>query len=111
MTGQAAGWFEANRRMWDERVPIHVGSDFYDVEGFKAGRPAVEPFEIEELGPLGGLRLAHLQCHFGLDTLDLVRLHPTLEAVGLDFSEPAIETARGLAQDLDLVDRATFVQA
>ena len=102
---------DANRRMWDERVAIHVGSDFYDVAGFKAGAPKLEPFEIEELGPLGGLRLAHLQCHFGLDTLDLVRLHPTLEAVGLDFSEPAIETARGLAQDLDLVDRATFVQA
>jgi SAM-dependent methyltransferase len=102
---------DANRRMWDERVPIHVQSQFYDVGGFKAGRPALEPFEVEELGPLGGLRLAHLQCHFGLDTLDLVRLHPDLEAVGLDFSEQAIRTARDLAKELDLSDRATFVQA
>lgn len=111
MTGQPAGWFEANRRMWDERVAIHVGSDFYDVEGFKAGKPAVEPFEVEELGPLGGLRLAHLQCHFGVDTLDLVRMHPGLQAVGLDFSEPAIDAATRLAGDLDLGKRATFVQA
>lgn len=111
MTGQPVGWFEANRRMWDERVPIHVGSDFYDVEGFKAGRPAVEPFEVEELGPLGGMRLAHLQCHFGVDTLDLVRMHPGLEAVGLDFSQPAVDAAARLASELDLSARATFVQA
>ena len=110
MTGNA-GWSEANRRMWDERVPIHVGSEFYDVEGFKAGRPAVEPFEVDELGPLGGLRLAHLQCHFGLDTLDLVRMHPGLEAVGLDFSRPAIDAATRLADELDLAKRATFVHA
>ena len=102
---------EVNRRAWDERVPIHVGSEFYDVAGFKAGRPALEPFEVDELGALGGLSLAHLQCHFGLDTLDLVRLHPTLNAVGLDFSKPAIESATSLARELDLADRAKFVEA
>lgn len=104
-------WTEANRRMWDERVPIHVQSQFYDVAGFKAGRPAVQPFEVEELGALGGLQLAHLQCHFGLDTLDLVRMHPTLEAVGLDFSPPAIAAATALAAEVGLADRATFVQS
>jgi SAM-dependent methyltransferase len=104
-------WTEANRRMWDERVPIHVGSQFYDVTGFKAGKPAVEPFEVDELGALGGLRLAHLQCHFGLDTLDLVRMHPTLEAVGLDFSAPAVEAATKLAAEMGLQDRCRFVQS
>jgi SAM-dependent methyltransferase len=102
---------EVNRQAWDERVPIHVQSEFYDVEGFKSGRPALEPFEVEELGALGGCQLVHLQCHFGLDTLDLVRLHPTLTAVGVDFSEPAIETATSLAKELDLADRARFVNA
>jgi SAM-dependent methyltransferase len=97
--------------MWDERVPLHVASEFYDVEGFKAGRPQVQPFEIDELGALGGLRLAHLQCHFGLDTLDLVRAHPTLEAIGLDFSGRAIEAAQTLAAELRLSDRARFVHA
>src|SRR5581483_10856488 len=102
---------EANRRMWDERVPIHVASEFYDVEGFKAGRPSVRPFEVEELGALGGQHLVHLQCHFGLDTLDLVRLHPTLTAVGLDFSQPAVEAATRLAGELGLSDRVTFVHS
>jgi SAM-dependent methyltransferase len=81
------------------------------VAGFKAGDAQVEPFEVEELGALGGCHLAHLQCHFGLDTLDLVRLHPTLRAVGLDFSAPAIDEATKLAADLGLSDRATFMQA
>jgi SAM-dependent methyltransferase len=97
--------------MWDERVPIHLASKFYDVPGFKAGRPAIEPFEVDELGPLGGLRLLHLQCHFGMDTLDLVRMHPTLTAVGLDFSGPAIAAATSLASELGLSDRARFVEA
>ena len=97
--------------MWDERVPIHIRSDFYDVEAFKAGHPQVQPFEVDELGALGGLRLLNLQCHFGLDTLDLVRLHPTLQAVGLDFSGPAVEAATKLANELGLGDRVTFVEA
>jgi SAM-dependent methyltransferase len=99
----------ANRAMWDERVPIHVASRFYDVEGFKSGRPQIQPFEVEELGPLDGMRLCHLQCHFGLDTLDLARLHPTLEVTGVDFSVPALEAARSLATEVRLAERATFV--
>ena len=63
------------------------------------------------MGALGDLRLAHLQCHFGLDTLDLVRLHPTLRAVGLDFSAPAIDAAASLASELGLAERASFVHA
>jgi SAM-dependent methyltransferase len=97
--------------MWDERVPLHAASDFYDVDGFKAGRPQVEPFEIDELGALGGLRLAHLQSHLGLDTLDLVRIHPTLDATGLDFSARAVESAQRLTGELGLGERARFVQA
>jgi hypothetical protein len=31
-------WREANRAHWDERVPIHVSGEFYDVAGFKAGQ-------------------------------------------------------------------------
>src|SRR5437868_6969600 len=66
---------EANRRMWDERVALHVGSRFYDVEGWKAGNRnhLVAPYEEEEIGPVDGLRICHLQCHFGMDTLTLAR--------------------------------------
>ena len=109
MTPVPPDWKETNRRHWDERVPIHLGSRFYDVEGFLAGRPSLEPFEVEELGALGGLRMAHLQCHFGLDTLDLVRLHPGLLGVGLDYSEVAVTAATDLAQRAAMTPRCSFV--
>ena len=32
-------YLEANRRHWDEVVPIHVASVFYDVAAFRAGAP------------------------------------------------------------------------
>jgi len=89
-----------NREMWDERVPIHVASRFYDVDGFKAGRNALEPFEIDEVGPVDGLQLVHLQCHFGLDTLSFARLGARV--TGLDFSAPAVAAATDLAAELGL---------
>lgn len=100
---------EANRRAWDERVPIHVGSRFYDVAGWKAGNRShlVGPFEEAEIGPVAGRRLCHLQCHFGMDTLNFAR--QGAEVVGIDFSRPAIEAARALAADVGL--DATFVLA
>jgi hypothetical protein len=41
-------------------VPIHTASDFYDVEGFKAGREPLEAFELEDLGDVSGRSLVHL---------------------------------------------------
>ncbi len=98
-----------NRAMWDEWVAIHEASDFYDVDGFRAGRGTLESFEVEELGPVEGKRVCHLQCHFGMDTLTLARMGA--EVVGLDFSRPAIETARRLAAEVGLDDRSRFVLA
>ena len=65
---------EANRRRWDELVPIHAGSAFYDVAGFQAGRSTLRFIERDELGDVRGQALLHLQCHFGLDTLSWARL-------------------------------------
>jgi SAM-dependent methyltransferase len=106
-----AEWAETNRALWDERVAIHLASDFYHVDAFKAGRPAIQPFEIDELGPLDGMRVVHLQCHFGLDTLDLARLHPTVLVTGVDFSMPAVEAATQLAREVHLAERSEFVCA
>jgi SAM-dependent methyltransferase len=100
-------WIELNRAMWDERVPIHVGSEFYDVEGFLAGASTLRPFELHEMGDVEGLTLVHPQCHFGLDTLSWARLGARV--TGLDFSQPAIEAAREVAKRAGL--DAEFVQA
>ena len=98
---------ELNRRWWDERVPIHTASDFYDVEAFKAGASTLRPFEPEEVGDVAGKRLLHLQSHFGLDTLSWARRGASV--VGLDFSEPAVEAADRLAAETGL--DGTFVAA
>ena len=98
---------ETNRRMWDERVPVHVGGSFYDVEGFKAGRETLLPWELEEVGDVTGLDLVHLQCHFGLDTMSWAR-HGA-RAWGVDFSAPAIAAATRIAAELQL--DAQFVVA
>ncbi|MDX6596808.1 MAG: hypothetical protein QOE87_695 [Gaiellales bacterium] len=103
----ADDWFEVNREMWDERVPIHVASELYDVEAFVAGRSSLRPFELAELRDVGGRTLVHPQCHFGEDTLSWARLGA--HVTGLDFSGPAVEAARALAARCEL--EAEFVEA
>ncbi|WP_435367550.1 class I SAM-dependent methyltransferase [Glycomyces tritici] len=106
--GHDAAWIAANRAMWDERVPLHAASALYDQEGFRAGRDEIRDFEAAEVGDVTGKRLLHLQCHMGQDTLSWAR-RGAASVVGLDFSEPAIVVARGLAADIGLADRAAFV--
>ncbi|MEO3752547.1 methyltransferase domain-containing protein [Streptomyces sp. B6B3] len=100
-------WLRLNRANWDDRVRVHAASDFYDLSGFRAGGDTLRAFELAELGDVTGLRLLHLQCHMGQDTLSWARRGA--EVTGLDFSEKAISTARALAADVGLADRARFV--
>jgi SAM-dependent methyltransferase len=105
------GWREANRANWDERTAVHLGPDGgYDLGPLRAGRGTVDAIVRAELGPVAGLRVLHLQCHFGKDTLVLAQ-QGAAAAVGLDFSAPAIAAARRLAEELGLSDRARFVEA
>jgi len=104
-----ADWHAANRAAWDESVPIHVRSAFYDVAALRAGTAQLYPIEREELGPVSGLDVLHLQCHFGYDSLVLAR--DGARVTGLDFSPAAIGAARDLARDLGLAGRARFVEA
>lgn len=99
----------ANRANWDERVPIHLASDFYDVEGWLAERPGMEPWEREALGDVTDLDVVHLQCHFGLDTLALA--DDGARVTGVDFSPAAVAAARDLADRAGLGHRARFVEA
>ncbi|MFZ5676209.1 MAG: class I SAM-dependent methyltransferase, partial [Pseudomonadota bacterium] len=101
-------YFEANRKSWDERVAIHCRDDtkFYDVEKIIAGKDSLSPIEAAEIGDVKDLRIAHLQCHFGLDSISLARRGASV--TGLDFSSAAITEARALAEGLG-VD-AQFVE-
>ena len=99
--------FDIIRRNWNERTPIHAASRFYDVEGFKSGRITLTDIEIEEMGPVAGKSLLHLQCHFGMDTMSWARLGA--HATGVDISDAAIDLARDLNAELGLDVR--FIRA
>ncbi len=103
--GEPVDWQALNRANWDDRVPVHLASSFYDLAGFRAGADTLRPFEAAEAGDVAGRRLVHLQCHIGLDTLSWARRGALVS--GLDFSAPAIEAASALAAELGI--DASFV--
>jgi SAM-dependent methyltransferase len=105
--GEQVDWRALNRANWDDRVPVHLASSFYDVAGFRAGASTLQPFQLSEVGSVAERRLVHLQCHIGLDTLSWARRGAVVS--GLDFSAPAISAASSLAVSLGLA--ATFVVA
>lgn len=107
-------WLDLNRARWDELVPLHLGHEFYDQSALRAGAGRlyrVEEAELPLVAPSGldGLRILHLQCHFGADSLTLAQRGA--EVVGIDFSKPAVDAARALAAEVGLAERARFVHA
>src|SRR6476661_801270 len=88
---------EENRLLWDELVPVHAASDFYDLAAFREGGSTLRPIEIRELGDVNGKRLLHLQCHFGMDSISWARRGANV--VGVDFSPAAINLASELARE------------
>lgn len=102
-------FLDANRAHWDELVAVHVastGPDGYDVEALRRGERRLHAIEESELGPVEGLDVLHLQCHFGVDSLILAQRGARV--TGLDFSPSAVRTARALAAELGL--DARFVE-
>ena len=93
-------FFKVNKDTWNKKVAIHTASDFYDVDGFRKGKSALNKFELEELGEVKEKSLLHLQCHFGLDTLSWSRLGA--KCTGIDLSNEAILQAQKLNDELDL---------
>ncbi len=86
--------FEANRRNWDERSHLHATSAGYELDRLRGGPhelSGVVRFDRPYLGDVAGLRVVHLQCHIGTDTLSLARLGATV--VGLDQSGDSLAHA------------------
>lgn len=98
-------YLELNRKNWDNRVEHHLDSDFYQMDAFRAGETSLKEIELALLGNVSGLKILHLQCHFGQDTLSLARMGA--KVTGIDFSQKAIDSARKLASELSI--DATFI--
>ena len=84
-------YFEANKELWNQRTAVHLDSSFYNREGFKKGETVLTPIELRELGEVKGKTLLHLQCHFGMDSLDWARRGARV--TGVDLSDKAIQEA------------------
>jgi hypothetical protein len=63
-------WFDVNRANWDARSSIHLRPELYVVDGFGVSPRVPYAWESIYLGPIGGLRMVHLQCRvrLGLST-------------------------------------------
>jgi len=108
--GNLADYRSANLASWNERAPAHAQSRDYGTLQLIADSQLLSDvirFDLPRLGDIQGLRVVHLQCHIGTDTISLARLGA--EVTGLDFSDQAIEQARALAEQAGV--RATFIQA
>ena len=88
----------ANNALWDEWTKVHEASAFYDLAGFRRGGIRLSPEELEEIGPVDGLDVLHLQCHFGIDTLSFARLGARV--TGADFSQAAVDLATLIAAEI-----------
>ena len=89
-------YFETNKRLWEKRTHVHIGSEFYETDAIVAGKSSLTEIEEALLPDLHGKRMLHLQCHFGLDTISLARRGAI--CTGLDFSEEAIRNAKELSE-------------
>jgi 2-polyprenyl-3-methyl-5-hydroxy-6-metoxy-1,4-benzoquinol methylase len=83
-----------NKTLWNNKVPHHYESEFYDVANFIKGQTSLKTIELDLLGDISGKKILHLQCHFGMDSISLARMGAKVTA--LDFSDKAIEKANEL---------------
>jgi len=91
---------DINRLNWNDRTAIHANSKFYDVDAFLSDKNPRIGLDQEELGDVAGRTMLHLQCHFGLDSLNWAKLGA--HVTGIDFSDNAIALARSLNDKLGL---------
>lgn len=94
-----------NRDLWDKRVRAHLRDGLYPSAKVEAGTYEVGLPDRVDVGDVAGMRLLHLQCNAGADTLFFARKGASV--VGVDFSEEAIVEARRLADATGL--EAQFV--
>jgi SAM-dependent methyltransferase len=98
-------YLEKNRASWNERTKHHIYSEFYNLEGFMKGETSLKEIELKLLGDVKGKSVLHLQCHFGQDSLSLVRMGA--KVTGIDLSDEAIKNAQEINEKLGL--DATFI--
>lgn len=85
---------KVNKESWNNRVEVHVDSDFYNTPAFIAGKNSLKAPELALLGDVAGKSVLHLQCHFGQDSISFARMGA--KVTGIDLSDAAIQQAKEL---------------
>jgi 2-polyprenyl-3-methyl-5-hydroxy-6-metoxy-1,4-benzoquinol methylase len=93
-------YIEINKQTWNNKVPIHLDSDFYNMKNFLKGKNTLPQIDVELLGNIKRKNVLHLQCHFGQDSLSMARMGA--KVTGIDLSDKAIEKAQELNKQLNL---------
>ena len=94
----ARPYFDQNQAKWQDLARVNPRSPEYNLAGLRARTNRLHAIEASELGPVDGLGVLHLQCHFGVDSLILAQQGAQVTA--LNFALRAIATARALASEL-----------
>lgn len=96
-------WHEQNRRSWNLATAAHNSHKPHQGAFLRDGGLTLFPEERALCGDVRGLRLLHLLCNSGQDTLSFARLGA--EVTGVDISDTAIDTARRLSDESGLPAR------
>jgi SAM-dependent methyltransferase len=94
---------EANRRSWNAATRAHNSHKGDQARYFREGGSTLRPEELGLLGEVAGLRVVHLLCNSGQDTLSIARLGA--DVTGVDISDEAISFATRLAADAGIAAR------
>lgn len=99
-----------NKQAWNNKVPYHLSSSFYDNDSFKKGKSSMKAPELALLEDIQDKSILHLQCHFGQDSISLSRMGAIV--TGVDFSDVAISEAKKLAnlcgQSTDFIESDVY---
>jgi SAM-dependent methyltransferase len=96
-----------NRLFWDWQTRENIKARHYEVGRLKRGGGTLHDLEIQEVGPVRGKRLLHLQCNVGVDSISWARRGARVTAV--DYSKEALSFGRALAGELR--ERVEFVES
>ncbi len=97
----------ANKQSWGHWARIHArGTKGYPVWRLKRGDPGGWDRIPDDLGPVRGKSLLHLQCHIGTDSLWWASRGA--KVTGVDFTPEAVDEARSLSAASGF--RARFIE-
>lgn len=103
-------YIDENKKWWDEIAEINFNSKMYNVKEFIDGKISLLPIIVEETKNLfKDKKILHLQCHFGMDSISLVR-NGAKEVTGIDFSDNAIKYANYLKEQIGM-EHVNFIQS